>query len=83
MKTAPIMKCVFCGGKVEAKMITLSYEKDDKYHLVENVPAEVCTNCGEKMYSPEIIDELLKFAHDEFKPVKTGEVSIFDFAERT
>lgn len=77
------MKCVFCGGKVEARMVTFSYEEDDKYLLVENVPAEVCTKCGEKIYSPEVTDELLRFAHDEFKPVKTVKVPVFDFAERT
>jgi YgiT-type zinc finger domain-containing protein len=76
------MKCVFCGGKVEKKKITFSYEEDDKYLLVENVPAEVCTKCGEKTYSPEVIDELLKFAKDEFQPIKTVEVPVFDFTER-
>ena len=42
------MKCVFCGGRVEKKLTTFSYEEDDKYLIVENVPAEVCTKCGEK-----------------------------------
>jgi YgiT-type zinc finger domain-containing protein len=76
------MKCVFCGGKVEKKKITFSYEEDDKYLLVENVPAEVCTKCGEKTYSPKVVDELLKFTKDEFQPIKTVEVPVFDFAER-
>ncbi len=44
---------------------------------------EVCTNCGEKMHEFGVTDELLRFAHDEFKPVKTVEVPVFDFAERT
>lgn len=45
------MKCVFCGGKVGKKVVTFSYEKEGKYLLVENVPAEVCIKCGEKTYS--------------------------------
>ncbi len=73
-------KCVFCGGHVEKKMVTFTYEDDDKYLLVEHVPAEVCTRCGEKMYSPEVTDELLEFAKDKFKPVKTVKVPVFDFA---
>ncbi|GAI99481.1 unnamed protein product [marine sediment metagenome] len=76
------MRCVFCGGKVEKKGVTFSYEEDDKYLLVENVPAEVCTKCGEKTYSPEVTDELLRFAKDEFQPMKIIEVPVFDFAER-
>ena len=76
------MRCVFCGGEVEKRLVTFSYEGDDKYLLVENVPAEVCAKCGEKTYSPQVTDELLRFAKEEFKPAKTIEVPVFDFAER-
>ena len=74
------MKCAFCGGQVENKLVTFTYEEDDKYLLVEHVPAEVCVKCGEKMYSPEVTDELLKYARAEFKPIKTVNVPVFDFA---
>ena len=73
------MKCVFCGGKVEKKKVTFSYEDDDKYLFVEHVPADVCTKCGEKMYSPEVTDELLGFAREESKPVKTVNVPVYNF----
>lgn len=76
------MKCVFCGGKVERKTVTFSYEEDDKFFLVENVSAEVCTRCGEKTYSPEVAEELVRFARGDFKPKKTVTVPVFDFAER-
>ncbi len=77
-----IMRCVFCGGNVEKKKVTFCYDEDDKYLFIENVPAEVCMKCGEKTYSPEVTDELLRFARDEFKPVKTIKVPVFNFAER-
>lgn len=76
------MQCIFCGGKLEKRMVTFSYEEGGKYLLVENVPAEVCLKCGEKTYSPEVTDELLKFAREEFRPVKKVEVPIFDFDYR-
>jgi len=75
------MKCVFCGGETEKRTVTFSYEEDDKHFLVEHVPAEVCERCGEKTYSPEVTEELQKFAKDQFKPVKKLEVPVFDFAE--
>ena len=74
------MKCVFCGGKVVKTNVTFTYEEDDKYLIIENVPAEVCTKCGEKMYSPEVTDELLRFARNEFKPARRIEVPVYDFA---
>ena len=76
------MKCVFCGGTLEERIVTFTYEDKDKYLFVENVPAEICTRCGEKIYSPEVTDELLRFARNEFEPVKTIEVPVFDFALR-
>jgi YgiT-type zinc finger domain-containing protein len=76
------MKCVFCGGRVEKKKVTFSYEEDSKYLLVKNVPAEVCTKCGEKTYSPEVTDDLLRFAKEKFKPVKTIKVPVFDYTSR-
>lgn len=76
-----MIKCVFCGGKVEKTVVTFSYKEGSKHLFVENVPAEVCTRCGEKTYTPEVTEELLKFAKDEFKPVGTVEVPVFDFAD--
>ena len=76
------MKCMFCGGKVQKRRVTFTYEEDDKHLLVENVPAEVCTACGEKTYSPEVTDELLRFGREDVKPKKIIKVPVFDFAER-
>jgi hypothetical protein len=61
------------------RCVNFSYE-EDKYFLVENTPAELGDRCGEKTYSVEVTDELLKFAKEQFKPVKEVEVPLFDFA---
>jgi HTH-type transcriptional regulator/antitoxin MqsA len=74
------MRCAFCGGGTVKKCVTFSYEEEGRYFFVENVPAEVCERCGEKTYSPEVTDELLKFAKRQFKPAKKVEVPVFDFA---
>ncbi len=73
------MKCIFCGGKLERKNVTFNYEEDNKYFFVENVPAEVCTSCGEKTYSPDVTDKLLKYSKKQFKPSKTIEVPVYSF----
>ena len=76
------MKCAFCAGMLEEKVVTFAYEEEGKYLFVEHVPALVCKKCGDRIYSPEVTDILLKFAKDAFRPVKTVEVPVFDFAER-
>lgn len=75
------MKCVFCGGKLRHDTVTFSYEDHETYILVEHVPAEVCPQCGEKLYSPEVTDALLQFAKQQAKPIKVIQVPIYDFAK--
>jgi YgiT-type zinc finger domain-containing protein len=74
------MKCVFCGGNVVKSKVTFTYEEGERHLIIEHVPAEICNSCGEKMYSPEVTDELLRFAMNEFKPVRKIEVPVYDFA---
>ncbi len=73
------MKCVFCGGRVESQKVTFVYDYDNDYFFIENVPAEVCVQCGEKTYSPEVTDELIRLAKKELKPVKTIQVPVFEY----
>ncbi len=77
------MKCVFCGDcKVEKKLVTFVYEDDDRYLLIENVPADVCLKCGERLYSPEVADQLLRFSRNEYEPKKTIEVPVYNFSDQ-
>jgi YgiT-type zinc finger domain-containing protein len=66
---------------MEKKEVRFIYEEGENYLFVEHVPAEVCSQCGEKTYSPQVTEELLKFAKNQFKPVKTIKVPVFDFYE--
>ena len=74
------MKCVFCGGKVIEREVAFTYEEDDKYLIIEHVPAEVCTRCGERTYSPEVTDQILRLARKEVKPARKIQVPVYDFA---
>lgn len=56
------MKCVYCGGKIEERKVSFVYDEAGGCFFVENVSAEVCMQCGEKTYSPEVTDELLRVA---------------------
>ncbi len=75
-------KCVFCGGQLKEELVTFVYEDDHQYFFVEHVPAEVCSKCGERTYSPNVTDDILGFAKHKGKPAKTVEVPVFDFAEK-
>ncbi len=73
------MQCPFCGEEAVKETVTFTYEEEDKYIFIEHVPADVCARCGEKIYSPEVTDELLRIARKELKPVRRIEVTLYVF----
>ena len=74
------MKCVFCGGKIEFRNMTFIYDENGNYIFIENVPTEICTQCGEKTYSPGVADEIIRLARKETTPVRMADVPVFDYA---
>ncbi len=76
------MRCIFCGGKVEFRKVTFVYDYDKDYLFIENVPAEVCVQCGEKTYTPEVTEDLIRLAKKRLKPAKTVQVPVFDYTSQ-
>lgn len=63
--------CHFCGGKVTAQQVNVMRHWKDRYILIENVPAHVCTQCGERYY-----DAIIAEAMDQIMRASESEVSI-------
>jgi YgiT-type zinc finger domain-containing protein len=47
--------CEYCGGPIVEKRVTLHRKVRRKYVVVENVPAGVCTECGTRYYSANVL----------------------------
>ena len=63
----------------EAK-VTYTLEMDDKFFIIENVPARVCEETGEQFFSPETVERLQETIWGREKPKKTIETSVYEFA---
>ena len=47
--------CYFCQkGVLEDKKVTVDFGWGDKLIVIEEVPAKVCNECGERYYSAEV-----------------------------
>ena len=47
--------CYFCQkGVLEGKKVTVDFRWGDKLIVIEEVPAKVCNECGERYYSAEV-----------------------------
>lgn len=61
------MICEFCEGITKQKRVTKHHWYKEKLYIIENVEAEVCTECGERYFHSKIldrIDRLLAEEHD-------------------
>ena len=45
------MNCLYCKGELEDKLTNYIADFGDCIIVVRNVPAQVCSQCGEKSYS--------------------------------
>lgn len=70
------VKCEFCGGETELRMVRKHHWHKGRLYIVENVEAEVCRECGERYYHARVldnIDALIEREH-EVKEVLSVEV---------
>lgn len=47
--------CEYCSGEIVEKRVTMHRKVKGNYVLLENVPAGVCTQCGTRYYSANVL----------------------------
>ena len=59
------MNCVICRtGQTKPGKATVTLDRQETTLAVKNVPAEVCTNCGEEYVDQKAASRLLKIAEE-------------------
>jgi len=54
--------CTFCGGRVsERKVQKVCWWGEKLMAIMDNVPAGVCQQCGEKYYQAKVLKEIEYF----------------------
>ena len=64
---------------VEQK-VAYMLEMEDKFFIVENVPARVCVETGERFFSPETVERLQQTVWGQATPCRVIETPVFEFA---
>jgi YgiT-type zinc finger domain-containing protein len=64
---------------VEQK-VTYILEVEDKFIIIENVPARVNVETGEQYFSPEVVEQLQQTIWEEKEPHRVIETPVFEFA---
>ena len=62
------------------KNVTYHIEFDGRLFLIENVPARVNVETGEKLFSPETVERLQQAVWERCRPVRTIETPVYEYA---
>ena len=71
-------ECLYCKGHLEEKRVSRVQEYHGQWYLIENVPALVCRQCGEKYYTPSSHDLVLRLVKAGKQPVRTETLAVLD-----
>lgn len=72
--------CYFCRGRVALKRIQHIHRWGEQVFILEDVPAEVCQQCGEIFFAPDVLAEMDRIANSKARPKTTITVPVYSFA---
>jgi len=73
--------CGVCGGeKSRTDAVAEIFEIDGRRVLVENIPVQVCIQCGEMSFSRETAEKVRRMIHGEAQAVGVVELELYEFA---
>ena len=57
--------CYFCKrGTLDEKRVTVDFRWGKKLVIIENVPARVCNECGERYYAAGVVRQMEQIAKE-------------------
>ncbi len=69
------MKCVICKmGEAHEGYVTVTLERNRVAIIFQNVPAQICENCGEEYVSAEVTTRLMEIAEEAVRSGVSFEV---------
>ena len=76
-----MFECHVCGATESYKeYVSEVFVVDGRRVLIENIPAEVCTRCGEATFSRTTTERVRQMVHGSAKPIGVVEIDVFAFA---
>lgn len=75
-----MFKCHVCGSEESHQaLINEIFQINGNFYLVEQIPATVCSHCGEETFSRETTERIRMMLHGDAKPIKSISVDVFSY----
>ncbi|MDU9049293.1 MAG: YgiT-type zinc finger protein [Candidatus Electrothrix sp. Rat3] len=78
-----MMICEFCEGVTRSRNVKRQHWMNKKLYIVENVQAEVCTECGERYFHAKTLDAVDEYLSKKHSVKKKISVEIVRFVPAT
>ncbi len=73
-------ECAVCGCKqTRTDLVDEVFQVDGSYVLVEQIPANVCTRCGEQSVSLETAETVRQAVNGGASPIRSVRMQVFEF----
>ena len=63
----------------EEQTVTYVLERQGKVLIIENVPARVCRETGERLFAPKTVERLQQIVWEQRTPTRIVETPVFEF----
>ena len=75
------MKCtnIDCNGEYELREVVHTVRQGSYIIVIDHVPAEVCTICGDVLFSPDTVRKIEMLRHTTMPPERT--VPLYNFSQ--
>lgn len=74
-------RCYFCKGEIIKKKVQHIHIWGDKMILFKQLPSEVCKQCGERYFAPDVLEIIDKVTTGEFKTKESINIPVVPFSE--
>ena len=72
-------RCEYCNGAIKEKLADLSRKVKGKYVVIENVPTGVCSECGTRYYSANVLKTIEETIAGRRKGKRELQVPVYSF----
>jgi YgiT-type zinc finger domain-containing protein len=71
-------RCLYCQGQLELRRLNRLQPYQGGWVIIENLPTLICTQCGERYYTPQIHDVVVDLLRGRLLSERTATVKIYD-----
>jgi YgiT-type zinc finger domain-containing protein len=72
-----VKQCFFCKGPIEEQRIEHVHRWNGRLYILRNVPAEVCSQCGEVFFGPSVLKAMDEVVSHHGKPQEHLSVPVY------